>query len=176
MLWFAFNSSSLTYFTHPHHSYHQVRLGCDLLSIQVLWLTLHIWCNGVESIKGVVICFQFKFFDLLYTSYRWSLYCCHSCDLLSIQVLWLTLHIPTLHTSNTRNVVICFQFKFFDLLYTSDLIEESIRNALWFAFNSSSLTYFTHLWNWKLYGMPRCDLLSIQVLWLTLHIAMCFHV
>ncbi len=147
-----------------------------MLSIQVLWFSLHTIRLNNDPRSFVVICFQFKFFDFLYTPNWRTANGQHCCDLLSIQVLWFSLHTNPRVKRAEMSVVICFQFKFFDFLYTPFGLSVICELPLWFAFNSSSLIFFTHRLDIVNHCTSCCDLLSIQVLWFSLHTQCLFNV
>ena len=63
--------------------------------------------------------------------------------MLSISYLWHTVHNIRRNRLQHTEVVICFQYLIFDILYTTNPDFKPLLTKLWFAFNILSLTYCT---------------------------------
>ena len=89
------------------------------------------------------------------------------CDLLSIYYLWHTENNALRAITKRLTVVICFQSIIFDILKTTCFFCSWRKNALWFAFNLLSLTYWKQPTYSLICNLFGCDLLSIYYLWHT---------
>ena len=138
-LWIAFNFVSLQCYLQPNGGYLDNETSCELLSILYLCSVIYNDESPRSNRRGVVNCFQFCIFAVLFTTvssepyyYGW---------------LWIAFNFVSLQCylqhenldAQLDAVVNCFQFCIFAVLFTTDGAEGDVMLMLWIAFNFVSL-------------------------------------